>query len=845
MILGCITLADRPDFNSDPLLHPIMQSVLDAVIAIDAQGVVVAWNAVATRTFGWNEAEALGRSLGELIVPEHLRDLHQAGMRRYQMTGEARVINRRIEITAIDRSGGEFPVELSIVPSADTSKAAFIGFLRDISDRRSTQDRLSVSEESLRLTTDAAEIGTWDLDLVTNVLTWSDRTKAMFGISAEKPCSMDDFYSGLHPDDRDATSSVFARALNPDFRTTYDVQYRTIGKEDGRIRWVAAKGRGLFDGEGRCVRAVGTAIDITARKLADDHHAFMLRLSDVLRGSDADAALKQACALMGSYFGVTRVGYGQLDSVDDVFDYSVCWTDGSVPPLLGRFPASAFGKKIVAKLSAGETVVVEDLFKDTISDEQETRSTASSVDTRAILVVPFLRAGRLRTIVYLNDRLVRLWTPEEINFMQEVAERTRQVIELGQAETTLRALNASLEARVEQRTQELRLAEDALRQSQKMEAIGQLTGGIAHDFNNLLQGITGSLDLIKRRIEQGRTGDLDRFLTGATASAERAAALTHRLLAFSRRQPLDPRVVRVNPLILSMEDLLRRTLGERIELDLLLADDLFLTRCDANQLENAVLNLAINARDAMPDGGTLKIETKNCLVDRSEAALTSGLAAGEYVCIRVTDSGTGMSAETISRAFEPFFTTKPTGQGTGLGLSMIYGFARQSEGHAKIESVVGIGTTFILYLPRYGEDEASALEPAATQGFEGSSGETVLVVEDEPVVRSLIVEVLEELGYRALEAADGLSGLEILESSKRIDLLITDIGLPGLNGRQLADAARVRRPELKVLLMTGYAENATLPSGFLDQGMELMTKPFKMDALSKRIREIFDTCRPQ
>jgi PAS domain S-box-containing protein len=646
-------------------LGPIMGAVLDAVVAVDADGIIAAWNPVATKTFGWTEAEAVGRPLGELIVPLQHRDDHQRGMQRYGETGVARVLNRRIEITALDKAGREFPIELSIIATPGSGASAFVGFLRDITDRREAQSRLTLSEESLRLATEAAEVGTWDLDIISDLLTWSDRTKAMFGISPNVPCSMDDFYAGLHPDDREATAYAFASALDAEMRATYDVQYRTVGKEDGLIRWVAAKGKGIFDDNGRCVRAVGTAIDITARKLADARYAFMLELSDLLRRADTETALNEASALMGQHFGVSRVGYGQLDPIEDVFDYSICWTDGSVPPLLGRFPAKAFGEKIVGKLSAGETVVIADIFDADLSDEPETRTTASAVDTRATLVVPFLRAGRLRTIVYLNDRPARLWSDEEIAFMEEVAERTRQVMERGEAEAALLALNATLEARVAERTLALRSTEDALRQSQKMEAIGQLTGGIAHDFNNLLQGITGSLDLMKKRLSQGRTGDLDRFITGAMASADRASALTHRLLAFSRRQPLDPRSVRTNPLIASMEDLLRRTIGETIDLRISLAEDLWVTLCDPNQLENAVLNLAINARDAMPDGGQLTIETRNAELD-GPAATLSDMRPGQYICVRVADTGTGMAPETAAKVFEPFFTTKPSGQGTGL-----------------------------------------------------------------------------------------------------------------------------------------------------------------------------------
>jgi PAS domain S-box-containing protein len=384
---------------------------------------------------------------------------------------------------------------------------------------------------------------------------------------------------------------------------------------------------------------------------------------------------------------------------------------------------------------------------------------------------------------------------------------------------------------------EQRRVEEALRQSQKMEAVGQLTGGIAHDFNNLLQGITGSLDLLEKRLAQGRLSDLNRFITGAMAAANRAAALTHRLLAFSRRQPLDPKPVSANPLIAAMADLLRRTMGEQITLDLILAPDLWPTLCDPHQLENAVLNLAINGRDAMPDGGTLTIETGNCDLDERSPFWSRDMRHGAYVCISVTDTGIGMSQETIEKAFEPFFTTKPMGQGTGLGLSMIYGFVRQSEGYTKISSQLGCGTTLKLFLPRYGgELAADAPREAGPVAMVTGSGETVLVIEDEPVVRGLIVEVVADLGFAALEATDGPSGLEILQSRQRIDLVITDVGLPGLNGRQLADAGRLLRPGLKVIFMTGYAEVAVSAQGFLEPGMAMITKPFAMDELAAKIR---------
>ena len=404
----------------------------------------------------------------------------------------------------------------------------------------------------------------------------------------------------------------------------------------------------------------------------------------------------------------------------------------------------------------------------------------------------------------------------------------------------LQRLNDSLEHRVEEAIAERVEAEEALRQAQKMEAIGQLTGGIAHDFNNLLAGISGGLEIIERRLGQGRTDGIERFIAGAQTSAQRAAALTQRLLAFSRRQTLAPKPTDVNRLIFGMEDLISRTIGPSIKLEVVGAAGLWPTKVDPTQLESALLNLTINARDAMPQGGRITIETANKWLDRGAGA-ERALIPGQYVSICVTDSGTGIPKEIFDRVFDPFFTTKPIGQGTGLGLSMIHGFVRQSGGQVRIYSEEGHGTTICIYLPRYnGAIEHEEAEADATI-IESGAGETVLVIDDEPTVRMLIVEVLEEAGYKALEAEDGPSGLRIIESHARIDLLITDVGLPGgMNGRQVADAARVSRPDLKVLFVTGFAENAAVGNGHLEPGMEVMTKPFVIADLSNKITDMID-----
>ncbi|MFE8583561.1 PAS domain S-box protein [Sphingomonas sp. NCPPB 2930] len=382
-------------------------------------------------------------------------------------------------------------------------------------------------------------------------------------------------------------------------------------------------------------------------------------------------------------------------------------------------------------------------------------------------------------------------------------------------------------------------AEEQLRQAQKMEAVGQLTGGIAHDFNNLLAGISGSLEVIERRLSAGRTDGIDRFINGAQTSAQRAAALTQRLLAFSRRQTLDPKPIDVNRLVFGMEDLIRRTVGPSIKVEVVGAGGLWVAKVDAAQLESALLNLAINARDAMPGGGRLTIETANKWLD-DRGARERDLAPGQYLSICVTDSGTGIPKDIVDRIFDPFFTTKPIGQGTGLGLSMIHGFVRQSGGQVRVYTEEGHGTTMCLYLPRFMGEVGQEDGPDEAIPDDGA-GRTVLVIDDEETVRMLIVEVLKDAGYTAIEADDGPSGLRILQSDIDIDLLITDVGLPGgMNGRQVADAAREGRPDLKILFVTGFAENAAVGNGHLAPGMEVVTKPFVMTELGNKIAEMLE-----
>ena len=393
------------------------------------------------------------------------------------------------------------------------------------------------------------------------------------------------------------------------------------------------------------------------------------------------------------------------------------------------------------------------------------------------------------------------------------------------------------------REAELEQARQSLRQSQKMEAVGQLTGGLAHDFNNLLAAISGGLQVLKLKLQRGQYDGLERYIDIAEASVRRAASLTQRLLAFSRRQTLDPKPVDVNRLIAGMEELVRHSVGPMIELEVVKPHDLWLTKVDPSQLENALLNLCINARDAMmPDGGKLTLVTANESIAEGDAK--RDMAPGQYISLRVSDTGTGMPPEVAARIFDPFYTTKPLGEGTGLGLSMVYGFVHQSGGQVRVHSEVGLGTSMCLYMPRYcGAAQAEATVDALPA--KPGHGETIVLIEDEDALRDIVEEVLGDAGYRVLTAQDGPAGLRILNSDTRVDLLVTDVGLPGgLNGRQVADAARLQRPGLKVLFVTGYADTAAVGNGRLAAGMEVITKPFEITALTYKVRTLIDAQPP-
>ncbi len=985
----------------------------------------------------------------------------------------------RSSIEAVLGTGGRFEAEYRLVQAdgsirwvaaqgrcilaADGTPQRFPGVSFDITARKRTEQALRDSEDRFRGIINSVDQMIWSTRPDGYHDFYNDRWYAFTGVPAGSTDGAA-WDAIVHPDDRERTWADWRHAL--DTGETYQIKYR-LRHRSGLYRWVLGRAQPVREPDGRIMRWFGTCTDIHDLKLAEERQAFLLNLNDRLRETDDPLSVTlAAAATLGAHVGAARAGYGEIDETGEIVRVERDWTrDPSVPSLAGESRIlDEFGPAVIVELRAGRTLVVEDCYTDPRAGRRYA-ATWDSIGCRSLVIVPLIREGCLRAILYLHEPQPRVWQPQEIGLVEDVAQRAGHAAERARAEQAQRAnarelqlitdtlpvlialfdagglcrfanaasadwfgmppdaaigqslatlvgdeaftearprfeaacagrdvraervwlrrdgpsriadiryrprpmpdgstegaylfvtdisdakrIEAMLAREVGERTRERdrlwqttndlmgtagldgrlrsvnpawerllgwserellerpfldfidpedhagtgavmarlaaseritdfvdrilsrdgrrrtvmwtavpegdcfhvvgrditeqRLAEEQLRQAQKMEAVGQLTGGIAHDFNNLLTGIVGSLDLMQTRIAQGRVDALDRYARAALSSAHRAAALTHRLLAFARRQPLEQKPVDVNALVTGMADMLRRALPEQVRLDIVTAGDLWLTLCDPHQLENAVLNLAINARDAMPEGGRLLIETCNTRLGLPDLRLHPEAREGAYVGVRVTDTGAGMPPEVAARAFEPFFTTKPLGMGTGLGLSMIYGFARQSEGHVRISSEPGRGTAVTIYLPRHQGALAAEPEPASpAEPARAERNETVLVVEDEPVVRDLVVEVLRDLGYRPIEAPDGPAGLEIVRSRARIDLMVTDVGLPGLNGRQLADQARALRPKLKVLFMTGYAENALFGGGRLDPDMQMITKPFPVELLAARIREMIE-----
>ncbi|MEG3178825.1 PAS domain S-box protein [Sphingomonas sp. RB3P16] len=784
--------------GSQSNIRLLLDSMIEGFYAVDTDGVTTLCNAAFVRMMGFaREEDAIGRKLHDIIHHHHPdgSPYDVADCPIYACAQDGTRAHIRDELFFPVDGTAPLRVDYQVIPlvSGGEHQGAICTFV-PVTDERDASERL-------RLALDAgAIVGTWVWDVPADIFVADERFARSFGLSPDLCRSglpFEEVTASIHADDQARVGQAIQTALT--VGGPYRCEYRVL-QHDGVYRWIEANGRVELDGHGNAIRFPGVLLNIGVRR-------------------EAESARDRITALLHTF---TEAVPGVIYAKDRAGRFLV--GNRGTSELLGKSPDDYIGKTDAEVL-----------------DDQDEAERLMATDRR---IMESGQEQQAEEDVRLPDGTPAVWLSTKaplrdidgdvIGLVGSSVDITR----LKRAEAEVRDLNRTLEQRVTDAIAERERIEEALRQSQKMEAVGQLTGGLAHDFNNLLTGMMGNLELLQMRIARGRLNDIERFILAAQGAGRRAASLTQRLLAFSRRQTLDPKPTDVNRLIAGMEDLLRRTVGPTNTIEVVGAAGLWTANIDAGQLENALLNLCINARDAMPDGGRLTIETGNKWLD-DRSSKERDLPPGQYLSICVSDTGTGMSAETIERAFEPFYTTKPLGQGTGLGLSMIYGFARQSGGQVRIYSEVGAGTTMCIYLPRHhGDADAIEVDPETARSDSGS-GQTVLIVDDEATIRHLVDEVLEDLGYTVIGAADGAAGLKVLQSGARIELLITDVGLPnGMNGRQVADAARSLRPDLKVLFITGYAENAAVGNGHLEPGMALLTKPFTMEALGTKVADM-------
>jgi len=813
--------------------------------------------------FGHSRKEMFGKHLRDLLGEaafEALRPMVETVLAGDRVTAEQPISYK---------DGGDRFVRIEYVPDRrdDGSVAGFYALVQDISESKRAEQALRESEARFRAMADCAAAPVW----VTGESGIEFANKAfeeMAGMPADR-LTGEAWTRIIHADDLAPVLEQRAKAWADKTNYAYEARFR---RADGAWRWMRVVCQPRFDASERLIGYVGLAVDFTEAREAEaalrEDKRSLQTLNRIGAGLAAELDLEKVVQLVtdagvelsGAAFGAFF--YNVLDEAGGSYMlYTVSGVDRSA---FDKFPMPR-NTAVFAPTFSGEAVVrSDDITKDPRYGRSDTHHgmPKEHLPVASYLAVPVVsRSGEVIGGLFFGHPEPARFSALHEELLVGIAGQAavaidnarlyeaarREIADRRLAEEALKELNQSLEGRVAAAVAERGQIEEALRQSQKMEAVGQLTGGIAHDFNNLLTVITGNIDAARRHVGEAGEARVVRALGNAMIGAERAAVLTQRLLAFSRRQPLNPRPIDANKLVTGMSELLHRTLGETIAVETVLAAGLWQIEADPNQLENAIINLAVNARDAMAasdsgGGGKLTIETANMHLDRDYAAQNAGALPGQYVSLCVSDTGCGMDAETLARAFEPFFTTKEVGKGTGLGLSMVYGFVKQSGGHLKIYSEEGQGTTVRIYLPRLLGGESAAEDRPDQAVPEGSREETILVCEDDDDVRAYTVEVLRELGYRVLEAHDGPSALRLLERQDGgVDLLFTDVVLPaGMTGAVLAHEARALRPGLKVLFTTGYARNAIVHHGRLDPGVELITKPFAYADLAARVRDMLD-----
>ena len=828
------------DRHTDPFVAAVHATRMPMIITNPRQNdnPVVFANDSFCRLTGYSREEIVGRNCrflqGPETDPKSVRAIRAAvdrvesieiDIRNHRKDGEP-FWNRLLMASVFDAdhvlayffaSQVDVTLERERLTGLERDNAALMAELT--SRLRSQQER----ERELDFVLQAGRFGTWSVDLHDYTLTASDQCKSLFGIEPSTPFTYQDRLAATHAEDREHVRRALEDTLTN--RAAYNVEYRVVWP-DGSTHWLATRGQPFYDAEHRPVRLAGVSVDVTAVKRAERKRAALAELSDCFRELDATADISYVAAeVLATTLEVSRAGYGLVDVAAETITIERDWNAIGVTTLAGVLSFRDYGSYI-DELKRGETAIVEDARID-----PRTRATASALEAikaRAFINMPLTEQGGLVALLYLNNAEPRSWPDDDIAFVKEVAERTRVATERHRAERDLAHLATSLEQQVEDRTAELMSAQDALRQSQKMEAVGQLTGGLAHDFNNILTVIRGSVDFLRRPdVSESRR---QRYVEAIGDTAERAAKLTSQLLAFARRQALAPEPFDVCDSVCGLQQMLGTLVGSRIRIDVELPGQPCLVHADRSQFDTALVNLVANARDAMGGEGALTMIVGKS--DRKPAVRAHPEFVGDFVTVAVRDTGSGIAADKLDRIFEPFFTTKGVGEGTGLGLSQVFGFTKQSGGDVVVTSEEGAGTTFVLYLPATDATIESGLAEDAADKRHLAEGARILVVEDNADVGRFALQALEELGYETDLVSDGAQAMDRLATGQVYDVVFSDVVMPGMSGIELASRVRAAHPFLPVVLTSGYS--AVLSEGGA-KGIELLHKPYSIQELSRAL----------
>lgn len=803
----------------------IVETAFDALVTIDAGGVVTDWNSQAAMIFGWTREEAVGQLLSDLVIPVRDREAHRRGLGHFLATGETHILNRRIEVLALERSGREFPVELAVSPVRIGDTIFFSAFIRDITERREAENRLKESEERYRSVVNALDEGVVVIDAEGVIRTGNASAERILGVSLVDRSLGDDHWQVIREDGSPFTREDYPAAIT--LRTGRPCASVVMGvfRPDGKLRWLDMNSRPLIaEGRERPTSVVVSFSDITDRKRAEERLTAQYAVTRVLAESKTlEEAVPKIIQAVGQNLEWDCGVFWRVDKNTGVLRCLDQWygRQFNADPFLGATWERTFklGEGLPGRIwASGKAAWIADVVND---PNFPRRAQAEETGLHGAFGFPVRIGSEIEGVIELYSRQVRVPDEELLKMIEDVG------LKLGQFGDRARAQEA------------LKQTEDQLRQSQKMEAVGRLAGGVAHDFNNLLTVIRGYSELLLARLKPD--DPMQKDMMEVKKAADRASGLTRQLLAFSRRQFVAPKLIDINALIANMDGMLRRLLGEDVvELCTELQPQTGAIRADPGQIEQVIMNLAVNARDAMPKGGRLTIETRNVTIGRPTHSVPSVAKPGTYVLLAVRDTGHGMDEDIRSHLFEPFFTTKEKGKGTGLGLSTVYGIVKQSGGSIVVESKPDQGATFKIYFPLVEQglqgpvDQSDVGEPIHGR-------ETILLVEDEPAVRGLVHETLRLHGYTVLEARHGIEALMTgAKYQGPIHLLLTDVVMPQMSGPEVAEKIQVVRPGIKVLFMSGYPDHPVFEQGGFSRETSFLPKPFTPNVLAKKVRDVLD-----